>query len=60
MQRNAIATTAIDARMAQQVSFFDPTSLTYGVPSALYSLRVDRLDYVPFQATPEPRNDASF
>jgi WD40 repeat protein len=60
MQRNAIATTAIASRTAQQVSFVDATSLTFGVPTALYALQVDHLDYVPFQAAPEPRNGASF
>jgi WD40 repeat protein len=60
MQSNAIATTALDARMTQQVSFTDTISLTVGVPAALYTLQVDRLDYVPFEPDPEPRNRASF
>jgi WD40 repeat protein len=60
MQSNAIATTAIDSIMAQQVSFVDTISLTFGVPAALYALQVDRLDYVTFEADPEPRNRASF
>jgi WD40 repeat protein len=60
LQSNAIATTAIDARMTQQVSFVDSASLTFGVPAALYALRVDHLDYVSFQPVPEARNNASF
>jgi len=60
LQRNAVATSDIDGRSAQQVSFVDATSLTFGVPGALYALRVDHLDYVPFQPAPEPRNSASF
>jgi WD40 repeat protein len=60
LSRSAVATTAIDARTVQQVSFVDPTSLTFSVPAGLYTLRVDHLDYVSFQPAPEPRNNASF
>jgi WD40 repeat protein len=60
LERNAIATAAIDSGVAQQVTFVDTTSLTFGVPSALYTVRLDHLDYVSFEPAPEPRNDASF
>jgi WD40 repeat protein len=60
MQRNTIATLTIDSPMVQQVSFLDPTSLAFSEPAALRTLRVDQLDYVPFQAEREPVNKATF
>jgi WD40 repeat protein len=60
MQRNAIATPAIEGPMVQQVTFLDPTSLAFSEPAALKTLRVDHLDYVPFQPAPEPPNKATF
>jgi WD40 repeat protein len=60
MQRNAIATSPIDSPLAQQVTFLDPTLLAFSELTALKTLRVDHLDYVPFRAAPEPRNDATF
>ena len=60
MQRNAIATSEIDSTMTQQVSFLDPTTLAFSEPAAFKTLRVDRLDYVPFQVASEPQNKATF
>lgn len=60
MQRNAIATVTIAVPLFQQLSFLDATSLAFNEPGALKTLRVDRLDYVPFEPAPEPRNSASF
>ncbi len=60
MQRNAIATPAIGSPVALQVSFLDPTSLTFSESTALKTFRVDHLDYVPFQAAPEPPSKATF
>lgn len=60
MQRNAIATPAIGSPVAKQVSFLDPTSLTFSESAALKTLRVDHLDYIPFQAAPEPPSKATF
>jgi eukaryotic-like serine/threonine-protein kinase len=60
MQRNAIATLTIDSTRIQQVSFLDPTLLAFSEPAALKTLRVDQLDYVPFQAAPEPQNATTF
>jgi WD40 repeat protein len=60
MQRSAIATLATDAPVVQQLSFLDPTSLAFSEPAALKTLRVDHLDYVPFQVAPEPPNKATF
>jgi hypothetical protein len=60
MQNNAVATTEIDGPSAQQLNFVDAASLTFGVPGALYALKVDHLDYVPFRPAPEPPNSASF
>ena len=59
-QRNAIATLTIGVPIAQQLSFLDATSLAFNEPGALKTLRVDRLDYVPFEPAPEPRNSASY
>jgi hypothetical protein len=42
------------------VNFLDPTQLAFSEPTALKTLRVDHLDYVPFQPAPEPRNYATF
>jgi serine/threonine protein kinase/WD40 repeat protein len=53
MQRNAIATLALDSSRVQQVSFLDATLLAFSEPAALNTIRVDRLEYVPFQAAPE-------
>jgi len=60
MQRNAIATLTMDSSTVQQVSFLDLTSLAFSEPAALKTLHVDHLDYVPFQAAPEPLDKASF
>jgi WD40 repeat protein len=60
MQLNAIATPAIGSPTAQQVSFLDPRLLTVSESAALKTLRVDHLDYVPFQAAPEPPSQATF
>jgi len=60
MQRHAIATSTIGSPMAQQVSFLDPTSLAFSEPNGLKMLRVDHLDYVPFQPAPELPNAATF
>ena len=60
MQRSAIATPAISSPVALQVSFLDPTSLTFSESAALKTLRADHLDYVPFQAAPEPPSKATF
>jgi hypothetical protein len=54
MQRNAIATPTIGAPVTQQISFLDSTSLAFSEPTALKTLQIDHLDYVPFQAVPEP------
>jgi eukaryotic-like serine/threonine-protein kinase len=60
MQRDAIATLTIDSPMVQQVTFLDPTSLAFSEATALKTLRVDHLDYTPFQAVSEPHNKATF
>ena len=60
MQRNAIATPAIGSPVALQVSFLDQTSLTFSESAALKTLRVDHLDYVSFEAAPEPPSKATF
>ncbi len=60
MQRNAIAALTMGSPVVQQVSFLDPTLLAFSEPSALKTLHVEHLDYVAFQATPEPPNHAAF
>jgi WD40 repeat protein len=60
LQRNAIATLTIDSLKVEEISFLDSTSLAFSESTALRTLRVDQLDYVPFQTTPEPLNQATF
>jgi WD40 repeat protein len=60
LQRNAIATLTVGSPIIQQVSFLDATSLAFSEPAALKTLRVDHLDYVTFQSTPEALDNATF
>jgi WD40 repeat protein len=57
--RSSIATLATGAPV-QQLSFLEPALIAFSEPAALKTLRVDQLEYVPFELTPEPPNRASF
>lgn len=57
--RNAIATVASGAPI-QAIRFLEPVLLAFSEPGALKTLRVDQLDYVPFEPAPEPPNRVSF
>ncbi len=59
LQRKAITTLAIGLPV-QQLGFLEPELLTYSEPAAIKTVRIDRLDFVPFQPAPEPRNGVSF
>jgi hypothetical protein len=60
MQRRAIATAAISSPLVQQIGFLDARSLAFSEATALKTLQVEHLDYIPFQALPEPRNRTTF
>ena len=59
LERSAVATLATGAPV-QQVTFLEPGLLAFSEPGALKTLQVDQLAYVPYVATPEPPNRASF
>jgi eukaryotic-like serine/threonine-protein kinase len=57
--RNSVATLAIGAPILA-VRFLEPAVLAFSEPTALKTLHVDQLDYVPFVPAPEPPNRVSF
>jgi len=59
LERSAIATLATDATV-QQVTFLEPGLLAFSEPTALKTLQVDQLAYVPYEPAPELANRASF
>jgi WD40 repeat protein len=60
MHRRAIATAAISSPLVQQIGFLDARSLAFSEATALKTLQVEHLDYIPFQALPEPRHRTTF
>ena len=59
LQRSAIATMTASGPV-EQLRFLEPGLLAFSEPGALKTLQVDQLAYVPYVATPEPPNRASF
>ncbi|MEO7736330.1 MAG: WD40 repeat domain-containing protein [Kofleriaceae bacterium] len=57
--RNSVATLATGAPVAQ-LRFLEPGLLMFSEPAALKTLRVDQLDFVPFEPVPELPNRVSF
>jgi WD40 repeat protein len=59
LERSAVATLPTGATV-QQVRFLEAGLLAFSEPTALKTVRVDQLAYVPYVAAPERPNRASF
>ena len=59
LRRAAIASLTTGAPI-QQRSFLEPELVAFSEPTALKTLDVNRLDYVPFQLTWEPPSRGTF
>jgi WD40 repeat protein len=59
LERHAIATVAFGAPI-RQLAFLDEGTLVFAQPDSLRTVPLARLDYEPFQLSPEPANRVSF
>ncbi len=53
LQRNAIATMTVGSPHPRSLSFIDAVTLAFSETTALKTVEVDHLEYVPFQSTTE-------